>query len=89
MDGCTMQLFIDCFDVMGSDLLNVVEESRERGVISRALNSTFVDLIPKKYAIEDLGDFHPISLCNFVYKIISKIIANRIKPIFSIGLSTE
>ena len=84
-----MELFLDCFEVMGVDLLNVLEESRERGVIFGDINSTFVALIPKKYVTEDLEDFCPISLCNFIYKIISKIIANRLKPILSRGISAE
>ena len=28
-----------------------------------------------------VGDFRPVSLCNFVYKVISKIMANRLRPI--------
>ena len=54
-----------------------------------ALNSTFLALIPKKIAREDLGDFRPISLCNFVYKVITKTIANRLKLELSKGLSME
>ena len=56
-DGWTMEVFLDCIDVMDLDLLNVVEESKERGVISGAINSTFVALIPKKSATEDWGIF--------------------------------
>ena len=58
-------------------------------MISWAINSTFLALIPKKYSPKDLGDFRPISLCNFVYQIISKIIANRLKPIMSKCITTK
>ena len=84
-----MELFLDCFEIMGSDLLRAVEDSKTRGVISGAMNSTFVALIPKKSTLDDLGDFCPISLCNYVYKIISKIIANKLKHALSRGLSVE
>jgi hypothetical protein len=42
---------------------------------------TFLALIPKKKEENTIDKYRPISLCNVVYKIISKIIANRLKPI--------
>jgi hypothetical protein len=67
----------------------MVEESRKKGFISRALNSTFITLIPKVNNPHLFGDFRPISLCNLIYKIISKVIADRIKPFLSRLLSEE
>jgi hypothetical protein len=67
----------------------MVEESRLKGIISRGLNSTFLALIPKVNKPLTFGDFRPISLCNLCYKVITKIIANRIKPILSRSLSEE
>jgi hypothetical protein len=64
----------------------MVEESRSRGYIARSLNSTLLALIPKVNKPVTFGDFKPISLCNIVYKVISKIIANQIKPILSKSL---
>ena len=84
-----MESFMEYFDLMGSDLLWVVEDTRIRGVNLGDMNSNFVALIKKKSLTEDLGDFHPISLCNYVYKLIANIIENRLKPILSRGLSVE
>jgi hypothetical protein len=67
----------------------MVEESRLKGNISGGLNSTFIALVPKVNKPLTFGDYRPISLCNLCYKIISKIIANRIKPILSRSLSEE
>ena len=44
------------------------------------LNQTLVVLIPKRIGPKHLGHFRPINLCTTVYKIISKIIVNRIQP---------
>lgn len=45
--------------------------------------ATFVSLIPKRDKPKSLNDFRPISLCNLVYKIITNVIANCIKPMLS------
>lgn len=52
-------------------------------------NATFIALIPKKEDPDSFEDFQPISLCNSIYKIIAKIIAVRLKPILSSGISSE
>jgi hypothetical protein len=46
-------------------------------------------LIPKVNKPTTFGDFRPISLCNLCYKIIAKILENRLRPILSHGLSEE
>ena len=53
------------------------------------MNSTCVALIPRNSSTDDLEDFDSISLFNFVYKIISKILTNKINPSLSRGLSVE
>lgn len=45
-----------------------------------SLNSTFTTLIPKICNPQFVTDFKPISLCNIVYKLVSKIIVNRLEP---------
>jgi len=46
-------------------------------------NHTFLALIPKKLGASNVQQFCPISLCNIIYKIISKILANRLKPLLA------
>lgn len=88
-DGWTIEFFLHFFDQIGDEITEVVEESRIKGDIYRPFNSTFIALIPKKNEPESFEDFRPISLCNCIYKIISKVIALRLAPILSRNISME
>eukprot|EP00253_Pinus_taeda_P029159 PITA_29159 len=88
-DGWTIEFYLAFFDFLGNDLLKIVEDSRRRGRISSAIKSTFTALIPKSNAPISFDDFRPISLCNCLYKIIAKTIANCLKPILSQHISSE
>jgi hypothetical protein len=58
-----------------------------KGEVIKALNTTFLVLIPKANKPSTFGDYRPISLCNLCYKIIAKLLANRLRPILSKGLA--
>lgn len=53
------------------------------------LNRTFITIIPKKSNVDRIYDFHPISLCNVVYKLVSKVLANRLKTFLDKIVSVE
>ena len=63
------------------EVLPIVEESRKSRGVLKAFNATFLSLIPKGEGADTLGKFRPIALCNVIYKIFSKVIANRLKPL--------
>ena len=52
-------------------------------------NATLITLIPKRDSPETFSTFMPIALCNLVYKMVTKIIIDRIKPMLSKYISKE
>uniref|UniRef100_A0A2N9HAI3 Reverse transcriptase zinc-binding domain-containing protein n=1 Tax=Fagus sylvatica TaxID=28930 RepID=A0A2N9HAI3_FAGSY len=58
--------------------IEIVVEFHEYCQFERSLNATFVSLIPKKHGADELKDFRPISLVGGMYKIIAKLLANRL-----------
>jgi hypothetical protein len=49
------------------------------GSFERSLNATFLALIPKKVEAVEMKDFRPISLIGGIYKILAKLLANRLR----------
>ena len=70
-------------------MLNIVEESKTKKGVLKAFNATFLTLIPKEMGVDTPGKFRPIALCNVIYKIISKVIANRLKPLLAMLIGLE
>lgn len=72
---------------MGPDILKVLEEIKAWRMVSGATNATFIALILKSSHIDSYNDFLPISLCNMIYKLNAKTIANRMSKSLSLGIS--
>ena len=66
----------------------MVEESKRIGRVLKAFNATFLSHIPKENRVDMPSKFRPISLCNVVLKIITKVMANRLKPLL-LGLVSQ
>jgi len=68
----TMELYQGFFKLIGDDLLQLVEDSHLRGKIHKPFNLIFLAMIPKVDDPQNFEEYRPISLCNCIYKIISK-----------------
>ena len=88
-DSWTIEFFLELYDLLGQDLLQVVNDTRISGRIPACFNSTFIALIPKVDNPLILNEFRPISLCNCIYKVVSKVIASRFKRILLEHISLE
>ena len=80
-DQFTSNFFHHLWDLIKGEVFEIIEESRDKKGVIKAFNTTFLTLIPKEDGADSPDKFHPISLCNVIYKIISKVIANRLKPL--------
>ena len=68
---------------IGMDITQAVLSCLNSGSLLKSKNHTFITLIPKVKNPERVSEFRPISLCNVIYKIISKVLANHLKPILN------
>ncbi|KAL0005366.1 hypothetical protein SO802_012927 [Lithocarpus litseifolius] len=64
----------------GKSVIETVRKVFETGAVPAFLNTTLITLIPKHSGAITLGSYRPISLCNTIYKIISKVIVARLRP---------
>uniref|UniRef100_A0A453T663 Reverse transcriptase domain-containing protein n=1 Tax=Aegilops tauschii subsp. strangulata TaxID=200361 RepID=A0A453T663_AEGTS len=69
------------WEIYGEDVTKAVLDIVEGKELSRSINETVLVLIPKVKNPTLLSQFRPISLCNVLYKIASKVISNRLKII--------
>jgi hypothetical protein len=88
-DGFTNDFFHHCWSMIRAAVWKIIEDSRSTGQILQALNATFLTLIPKEGQAYHPKQFRPIALCNVIYKLLTKVIARRLKPILPTIISPE
>lgn len=80
-DGLTPAFFQKCWHIIELDVVHIVQRFILHGDLNEIINDTNIVLIPKKARPECMTDLRPIALCNVLYKIITKVLANRMKPL--------
>ena len=80
-DGFTVAFWQNAWDFAKEEIMEMFKEFHEHNTFVRSLNNTFLVLIPKKSRAEDLEDFRPISLLGGLYKLLAKVLANRLKKV--------
>ncbi|RVW53840.1 LINE-1 reverse transcriptase-like [Vitis vinifera] len=88
-DGFTVAFWQKCWEIVKEDVLDMFKEFHEQNSFIRSLNHTFLVLLPKKGGAEDLGDYRPISLLGGLYKLLAKVLANRLKKVICKVISTD
>lgn len=80
-DGFNLGFIKKMWGVVGEDFIKMIVDFFENGTLPKAVNTTWVTLIPKIGGAKELKDFRPISMVGCIYKIIAKILAIRIKNV--------
>lgn len=79
LEGVAFTFFQKFSHITNKSITVAVLKALNSGEISHSINHTFITLIPKKKSPIKVTDFRLISLCNVIYKLISKVIVNRLK----------
>ena len=80
-DGMNPLFFKKYWHFVGTDVSEAVLDCINSGKFLQSINFTHITLIPKKKNLELMSHFRPISLCNVIFKLVSKVLANRLKRI--------
>ena len=89
LDSFTSDFFHHCWTMIRTKVWEILEDSRALGQILQALNATFITLVPKEGQAHHPKKFRPIDLCNVIYKLLTKVIARRLKTILPTIISLE
>lgn len=82
-DGINFRFIKAFWSLLHDDFKRLADEFFDHGVWPRGANASFIALISKVDSPQGLNDFRPISLVNCMYKVISKILAIRLRGVIS------
>nr|KYP74909.1 Transposon TX1 uncharacterized [Cajanus cajan] len=81
LDGFNFAFLKRFWPLIKVDVMDLLAEFHTNLKVPKALLSYFVTLVPKVPCPQGMTDFHPISLLRCLYKIISKVLANKLRGI--------
>ncbi|PKU67048.1 integrator complex subunit 11 [Dendrobium catenatum] len=80
-DGFSYAFYRSTWHILGPQLFNAVNYFFTSGSFPKGVKATAITLIPKCSHASNINHYRPISLCNVFYKIVAKIIADRLKMV--------
>uniref|UniRef100_A0A803QSS3 Reverse transcriptase n=1 Tax=Cannabis sativa TaxID=3483 RepID=A0A803QSS3_CANSA len=80
-DGMSPGFYQKYWDIVSYDVIQLVRDFFLRGDFPNHLPNTNIVLVPKKKQPTSMAEIRPISLCNVLYKVVSKVLANIIKAV--------
>jgi hypothetical protein len=81
LDGFNLHLYRNCWTIIKSNLIYMIRYVQKSCRMGGSTNISFIALIPKEKNTISFDIYHPISLCNVSYKILEKIIENRLNKL--------
>ncbi|KAE8661412.1 hypothetical protein F3Y22_tig00113725pilonHSYRG00162 [Hibiscus syriacus] len=89
LDGFHATFYQTNWDTVGEKVCQLVKQCINEGQLIEGINRTSLVLIPKVDNPETINQFRPINLCQVIYKIITKVIVNRLKPMLPTVISNS
>ncbi|CAI5479246.1 unnamed protein product [Closterium sp. Yama58-4] len=80
-DGLPKELFEQNWELLGKELMKLIGDFEKDAVMPEAFTTAVTILLHKKGEREQLGNYRLITLLSVVYKLIAKVLANRIKKV--------
>jgi hypothetical protein len=83
LDGFPARFFQRNWELLSKDVITAIRGFFYSKKMSNDVNEAAIVLLPKKESPDSLKDFRPISLCNVIYKVVSKFLVNRMRPLLN------
>lgn len=80
-DGFSAVCFQKCWNSIRDELTSKIYVMLNESIIDEGINDNIFALVPKTKIRTPLEEFRPISLCYVIGKVITKVLANRIKAV--------
>lgn len=86
-DGLNGLFYQHHWEEVKGDIVEAVRKFFISAHLPPGINLTHITLVPKTQHPENIGQFRPISCCNFIYKVFSKVMANRMRMLLNLIIS--
>ncbi|KAL0288908.1 UNVERIFIED_CONTAM: Retrovirus-related Pol polyprotein from type-2 retrotransposable element R2DM [Sesamum angustifolium] len=86
-DGFSSGFYKAAWPIVGEEISKAIMDFFTTGRLLKQVNATVLTLIPKVRTPHSVSDFRPISCCNVIYKVISKILVGRFREILDLLIS--
>ncbi|CAM8919820.1 unnamed protein product [Rhodiola kirilowii] len=81
LDGFFAWFYQKYWGLVKEKVVGSVMHMLREGMVEGELNKTLITLVPKKRDPERMEDYRPISLCNVIVKLVTKVLINKLKQI--------
>ncbi|XP_059295493.1 uncharacterized protein LOC132048825 [Lycium ferocissimum] len=88
-DGFSGIFYQKCWEVIKVDVFNVVKAFFEGHTLHKSINHTKLVLLPKKNVVESFSNMRPIGLSNFIDKVISRVVHDRLDRLLPAVISSN
>jgi hypothetical protein len=88
-DGFDVCFFQKHWSIIEDNVQTTIMKFLNNGIFDPSINFTYLALIPKSDQANFVCDYLPISLCNVLYKLIAKVLANKLKHVLPTVISQQ